>query len=303
MLLGYILSTEAASWKFIAMGDTRGTGTTDAINVPVLTEIANEIVSQNPDFVIVVGDLVYSGAYTPFYNWKTIMSPVYQAGIPVMPVLGNHDVSDINSYLTLFKNDVPTNGPSGETYRTFAFYHKNVLMIGMDNYVTSARVNQTWLNQILSQNKLPHVFVYAHQPAFKANHADCMDDYPIDRDIFWNSLITNKCKIYFCGHDHFYDRLKAGGIYQMIVGNGGAPIYTSYSYNGNNSSWSPVNQYHSTKFGYTLITIDDLTVTISLYERPDVVSPPTSYIKKDTWTYTLPSSKPTSPTNLRISSF
>lgn len=285
------------SWKFVAMGDTRGASSIDPINVPILTEIANEIVRQNAEFVIVVGDLVYSGAYTPFYNWKDIMSPVYQAGIPVMPVLGNHDTSDINSYLQLFKNDVPTNGPAGEKYRTFAFYHKNVLMIGMDNYVTSARVNQTWLNTVLSQNTLPHIFVYAHQPAFKVNHADCMDDYPANRDTFWNSLISSGCKIYFCGHDHMYDRLKAGGIYQMIVGNGGAPLHTgNYAYDGNNSSWAPVRQYHSAVYGYSLITINNLTVTIQSYERQSAGV----YMVKDNWSYSIPSNKPTSPRQTRI---
>jgi len=279
------------------MGDTRGTSSSDPLNESIMSEIANEIVRQQAEFVIVVGDLAYSGSYTWFSNWKTVMAPVYQAGIPVFPVLGNHDVNDITSYLSLFKNDLPTNGPAGETYRTFAYYHKNVLLIGMDNYVTPARVNQTWLNQVLAQNKLPHVFVYAHQPAFKANHTDCMDDYPANRDVFWTSLINSGCKIYLCGHDHFYDRLKAGGIYQMIVGNGGAPINSSYSYNGNNSSWNPVNQYHAAQYGYILVTIDGYKVTVSMFERVGAGI----YTEKDKWSYLVPDPHPFPPQNMRTS--
>lgn len=282
-------------WKFIAVGDTRGSSSTDPINVTILSELAQEIVQQQAEFVIVPGDLVYAGSQPLFQNWKDIMAPVYQAGIQVFPVLGNHDASDILSYLNLFKNDIPTNGPPGETYRTFAFYNKNVLIVGMDNYVSPHRINQTWLNQVFAQNTLPHIFVFAHEPAFKANHTDCMDDYPTNRDAFWNSLINSGCKIYFCGHDHFYDRLKAGGIYQMIVGMGGAPFHTSYSYNGSNSSWNPVNQYHAAVYGYTLVTINNLTVTVEFYKRQSAGN----YISNDVWSYAIiPTLSP--PNNFRI---
>lgn len=290
---------QSLAWRFVAMGDTRGTSNLDPINTTVLPEIAVEIVRQHAEFVIVVGDLAYVGSQPFFSNWKNIMAPVYNAGIPVLPVLGNHDANDLTSYLNLFSADIPTNGPAGEKYRTFAFRNKNVLMIGMDNYVTPARVNQSWLNNVLAQNTLPHVFVYAHQPAFKVNHADCMDDYPSNRDVFWQSLIDNNCKIYFSGHDHMYDRLRAGGIYQMIVGMGGAPLHTgTYPYNGSNSNWNPVKQYHEAQFGYSLITIDDLTVTIEFWRRQSSAVGAV-YSPTDIWSYTIPATRPATPKGLK----
>lgn len=30
-------------------------------------------------------------------------------------------------------------------------------------------------------------FVFGHEPAFKAFHTDCLDDYVIERDTFWNN--------------------------------------------------------------------------------------------------------------------
>ena len=290
------VGAQSLAFKFVAMGDTRGTSTSDPINLTVLPEIANEIVRQQAAFTIVVGDLAYVGSQPFFMNWKDIMSPVYDAHIPVYPVLGNHDANDLTSYLYLFGPDIPMNGPAGEIQRTYFVQYYNTLIVGMDNYVTPARVNQAWLNAVFATNTLPHVFVFAHQPAFKMNHTDCMDDYPANRDAFWQSLINEGSKIYFCGHDHFYDRLQAGGIYQMCVGMGGAPLHTTYSYNGSNSSWNPVNKSHAAAFGYVLVTVDMLDVTVEFWRRQSAGV----YTATDVWSYTLAAPKPSPPSKLKV---
>lgn len=297
MLCVNVCIAQSLAFKFVAFGDTRGTSTSDPINLTVLPEIANEIVRQQASFTIVVGDLAYVGSQPFFMNWKDIMSPVYDAHIPVYPVLGNHDANDVTSYLYLFGPDLPMNGPTNEKQRTFFVQYYNTLIVGMDNYVTSARVNQTWLNAVFATNTLPHVFVFAHQPAFKVNHADCMDDYPSNRDVFWQSLINEGAKIYFCGHDHMYDRLQAGGIYQMIVGMGGAPLHTgTYPYNGNNSSWNPVNKSHAAAFGYVLVTVDMMDVTVEFWRRQSA----NVYTATDRWNYTITNVVIQPPSNLRF---
>ena len=60
-----------------------------------LAAIAEEIVSQGCELVIVPGDLINrwwangGTAYAyQFQLWGTIMQPVYEAGIPVYPVRG-----------------------------------------------------------------------------------------------------------------------------------------------------------------------------------------------------------------------
>jgi hypothetical protein len=226
-------------------------------------------------------------------------------GTAVYPVLGNHDANDVASYVSVFGPDIPNNGPSGETDRTFFAQYNNTLIVGLDNYVTSARVNQTWLNSVFSTNTLKHIFTFAHQPAFKVNHTDCLDDYPVNRDAFWNSLLTNGSRIYFTGHDHFYDRMRVGNgdgntnndVYQVIAGNGGAPLKTGiYPYDGNNTTWAPVQMNHTIAFGYTVVDILDNTVTITPHER-NVLG---IYEPSDEWSYTIGPIKPNPPYNFRI---
>ncbi len=286
-------------WRFIAVGDTRGGSSTAPINTATLTELANEIVRQNAQFVVVPGDLVYSGSLSDFQSWKGIMGPVYQAGIGVYPVMGNHDANAVSGWSQVFGPDLPDNGPAGELDRTYAFSLDNTLIVALDTELNLGRVNQAWLDGILAQNTLPHVFVFGHRPAFKANHADCLDDYPTQRDTFWNSLKTAGARAYFCGHDHFYDHLRAddgdgdplNDVHQLIVGCGGAPFHTTYAYDGVNSPWAPVNLFHEAQYGYTVVEVDGLTVTMTFFHRNETGT----YVQTaDTWTYTV-NTGPTPP--------
>lgn len=295
LLLFFFLNGSAgaqAPWKFIAVGDTRGTSATDQINTRIVSELATEIVRQQAKFVIVPGDLVNSGSLDAFNSWKNLMAPVYNAGIEVLPIVGNHDANAISSWIQVFGPDIPDDGPSGELDRTYSYTYDNVLVLGLDNYVNAGRVNQAWVDSVLAANTRPHVFAFGHMPAFKANHTDCLDDYPTQRDAFWTSLKNAGARAYFCGHDHFYDHARIddgdhdpdNDVHQFIVGSGGAPFHESYAYTGTNTSWMPENQYHAVKYGYTLVEIDGPTVTMTFYERTDSgMYVPTI----DGWTYTI----------------
>lgn len=283
---------QTTKWKFVAVGDTRSSVGSEVINTAIVQELAKEIVRQGAAFVIVPGDLVYSGSSSAFTMWKTAMAPVYQAHIPVLPVLGNHDADDVPAWGQIFGPDVPQNGPAGEVGRTFAFTYQSVLVLGLDNYVTPGRVNQAWVNSVLQANTLPHVFAFGHLPAFKANHADCLDDYPTERDTFWNSLKKANVGAYFCGHDHFYDHARIddgdgdvnNDVHQLIVGCGGAPFHTSYAYDGINAPWRPIGVSHEQEYGYTVVEIDGLTATFTFYKR---TGPSTYAATSDVWSYTV----------------
>ena len=290
---------QTTKWKFIAVGDTRGSNSAAPANTEIVSELANQIVAQQAKFVLVPGDLVYSGTLPAFQTWRSIMAPVYEAGIGVYPVIGNHDASDVGSFIAAFGADIPDNGPAGEIDRTYAVSLDNVLILALDTYVNTGQVNQGWIDSVLATNTLPHVFVMGHMPAFKANHTDCLDDYPSQRDAFWNSLKNAGAAAYFCGHDHYYDRMRVddgdgnpnNDVHQLIVGNGGAPFYTSYAYDGVNTSWTPVGVYHEAQYGYTVVEVDGLTVTMTFFHR---TAPDTYVATSDVWSYTL-STGPTPP--------
>lgn len=264
------LAKSQTKWRFAVIGDTH-VGSSDTV-----AEMIPYMESDSIDCVLICGDIVEGGLactgvqlQAQLNDWKTIFSPLYQKGIGVYPIRGNHEndaKNDINAWNTVFSgNDaLPQNGPSGENNLSYSFHHNNALFIGLDNYVNIHQVNQTWLDQKLDTNTYPHVFVFGHEAAFKVFHADCLDDSVNQRNTFWSSLSNAGVKAYFCGHDHFVDiaRIDDGDgnqdndVYQYLVGTGGGWLMDQYSnYNGMNSPYVPSRVFHDMNFGYTLVEV------------------------------------------------
>lgn len=276
----------AAPWKFIAVSDSQGLSLAGQINSNLLAEIAIAITNEMPDLVIFHGDLVYSGTEDSYRAWTNIMAPVYNAGIPVRPVRGNHD-GDTATYATaagwtnVFAALLPTNGPAGETGCTYSFTNKNALFIALDQYIAGQdhRINQAWLDAQLVSNSLPHVFVYGHEPAFKVynDNFKTLAYYPSNRDTFWNSLAAAGVKVYFTGHEHLYDHARiddgdgdtTNDLHQCTVGTA-VPVSKLdpfFAYDGNNSSWTPVNEYRQSSNGYVVGEVDGINVTLTWKSR------------------------------------
>ena len=280
-------NAQAAPWRFIVTGDSRGSD--GGVNRAILAEIASAITNERPDLVLFSGDLVTGGPATQsqFEAWTNAMAAVYAAGVPVYPVRGNHDLG--TGWAKVFARDLPDNGPPGETHFTFAVRHKNALFLGLDEFINAHRVNQAWLNSQLASNTAPHVFAYGHEPAFKAYHHNSLADYPADRNAFWTSLANAGARVYFCGNDHFYDRARlddgdgqtSNDLYQCIAAGAGAPIYSGAAYNGNNGQWTPIRQAHDEQHGYMVGEVDGLDVRLTWKHR----QAPGVYATNDTFTY------------------
>jgi hypothetical protein len=288
-------------WKFAVISDTQGNHNNESnpscINDKVVQAIAGDIVREKPDFVLVSGDLVngwfknggvdYAVQYA---TWKEAMSPVYRAGIRVYPIRGNHDsgperlalpplpfhlepptdarVQLKNAFQKAFSESyIPKNGPVGEEGLTYSVSHKNAFIVGLDQYTgIQHKVNQEWLDRQLKGNRLPHVFVYGHEPAFETNHKDNLAFFPKERDLFWDSIGSAGGRIYFCGHDHFYNRAviqdsSNNPIRQIIGGTGGGALKRwSGVYPGNKRVQGEV--HHSDHHGYILVTVTGNNVTV-----------------------------------------
>ncbi|OFX87999.1 MAG: hypothetical protein A2W99_11430 [Bacteroidetes bacterium GWF2_33_16] len=294
------------SWRFAVVGDTHVT-----INSDTIKEMIPFFLQDSIDFILLCGDIVEGGKMTTSSElemelkmWQDIFQPLYDNGIGVYPIRGNHE-DDANDDITVWNkifsgsNALPQNGPAGETNQTYSFNHKNAFFIGLDNYINIHRVDQEWLNQQLENNSNPHVFVFGHEAAFKVFHSDCLDDFQTERDIFWKSLTDAGVRTYFCGHDHFFDVAQIddgdgnsdNDIYQCVVGGGGGWLMSRYNYNGANSNYLPNGLFHRMEHGYVLVeicgeTLTDLDVTITWKERnsnisnSDIVYSPTDNIIK-----------------------
>lgn len=299
----------STAWRFTMVGDTHVTQTQSAL----AAELAAAMQAEGPELVLVAGDVAEGGSgasstrlQQQLEAFRSAMAPLIQAGIPIYPVRGNHenDVPDgLSAWNAVFSGSaaLPANGPSGEINQTFAVTRHNALFLGLDTYANLHRIHQTWLDAQLDANTRPHVFVFGHEPAFKARHEDGLDDHPADRDAFWQSLARAGARVYLCGHDHFADlaRIDDGDGdaendgYQFIVGTGGGALFNQSSYNGDNGGYTPLNLFHDdTDHGYLLAEISgtgdqDLQVTLTWKRRTlDAATGIPTYQPAHTLTYT-----------------
>ena len=258
--------------------------------------------------------------------WVKVMSPVYDAGIPVYVCRGNHELGDVWSnypnpgtnpdpndnnmlrWRNVFGNDsypqqkLPENGPADEKFMTYSVTHKNALIVMLDNYAGIRhdfhhKINQNWLDNQLRENTKPHIFIAGHEQAFRTLHNDCLDYFPDQRDAFWTTIKNAGGRTYFCGHDHFYDHSRVddgdgnpnNDIHQFITGTAGAPPYTwSPPYDGNNSVYLVEQWHHARKYGYILVEIDGLNVTLNWIERQsNDLNIQGIYEPNEVWGYTV----------------
>jgi hypothetical protein len=256
------------------------------------------------------------------WNWVHTMGPLYDAGIGVYPCRGNHEVGDawdiawgvlpdpVDNYSTrwlhVFGNDeypglkLPGNGPADARYMSYSITHKNALLLAVDEYGGAKHwlahaVDESWVDAQLRANRQPHVFVFGHEPAFRMLHPDCLDAHPAQRDAFWRSLQAAGVRAYFCGHDHFYDHARVddgdgnadNDVHQLDVATTGAPHYSWLPpYDGNNGDFDVIQVYHAEHWGYLLVEVNDLEVTLTWMERQGEDSLPSDvYEPAEVWRY------------------
>jgi hypothetical protein len=88
-----------------------------------------------------------------------------------------------------------------------------------------------WLNGILEEKSknFDYIFVAGNQPAFSTTGVTAnfqgLDVHSSQRDLFWRILMKYKVTAYFCAQEHLYDRTNRHGVWQIISGGAGAPLY------------------------------------------------------------------------------
>lgn len=298
-----------APWQFAVISDTQNNSREDSnkecVNEEILELIAEDIADIKPDFVLVSGDLIngwfrngnipYSAQYK---KWKKIINPVFRKNIKVYAVRGNHDSGPERLALTPLpkhlepgkrsllklkksfkraniRKHIPLNGPRKEKGLTYSFIHKNARIIGLDQYTEGQhKINQAWMNRQVSRKKKPHLFVFGHEPAFGTDYIDNLSFYRNKRDLFWNSVGKAGGRVYFCGHDHFYNRSlikdsRGNGIWQIIGGTGGGKLQ-KWSGNYKESRRVMCEYHNSDHYGYILVTIDGVKATIEWRALTDI---------------------------------
>jgi predicted MPP superfamily phosphohydrolase len=278
-----ILILVAASWvnaqninRFMVVGDAHNYSPSPDFNKTVIYEITLAAIDEQVDFIFFTGDMIVRGFGSPaeedsvLKNWRIVLDTLYHNNIKAFACRGNNDVSSREAWDSLFSGKylLPQNGPANEKNITYTIEYDNILFISLDQYTESHKINQVWLEDLLSTKSREHIFAAGHEPAFKLYPLGCLNACPEERNLFWESLINAGTKVYFCGHNHFYDHTiiddgdgnSYNDVHQVIVGTGGGPIFNDSEYDGDNGRWTPVRLFHEEEYGYVLVEINNSEV-------------------------------------------
>lgn len=192
----------------------------------------------------------------PIYNSPNIVWP------GIWPAVGNHEIrhrDDENTFREIFP-DVFMNGPDeqkGLSYsfdfgnshfcvmNTDAWYHGDISDTTDDRPDWHYIKYLDWLESDLKaahDKGMKHIFTFSHEMPFPIG-GHLHDGLPnlgkdfkgvIDstrqfylgkRDKFWELMEEYNADAHICGHEHLYGREEVNGIYQVLTGSCGAPLY------------------------------------------------------------------------------
>ena len=213
--------------------------------------------AENPDFVLVAGDLVNG-------RWPSILEPTekgimenasiyYPAwkarmeahGLKVYAAVGDHEVGDnpwpeekaklVPVFEEQFRKymQMPDNGPDHMKGLAYHFTHRNTLFVTVDvfepgigaegNIVAQVTGKQLeWLEGVLESNRdVDHVIVMGHTPILgpvnRLNSSGMMLDKGEDSPL-WKTLARYKVDLYLCGEVHAITCTERDEVQQIAHG-------------------------------------------------------------------------------------
>ena len=243
------------AWKFAFFSDGRSDksndpGASNGVRWASTRAIAAHAASQHVDLVVFPGDL--SNGATNFgtlehqwTEWRKDMAPLYDAGIAVYPVRGNHELhqpDSIQAWRKVFP-ELPQNGPEDQIGLTYKVETKNACFIAVDEFAGQTEVGggaksknapvtgmvSPWVIEQIDHTRKRWVFAFGHESAFFGHHTDALASDEQGRDALWNALGA-RGGVYLSGHDHMYVRHWAPDqdnhpVLELVVGCAGAPLY------------------------------------------------------------------------------
>ncbi len=208
-------------FRFGVFGDY-GAGTPGQAAVTRLLE------RLNPEFALVVGDLVYP-AGTEATLTRRFFLPLsrYAGGHVIWHVFGNHDVAGAGGRPLERASVAPGNGPPGVAPgRVYSFEYGAAHFVVLDSNLPARELRtrvRPWLAADLRATDRRWKFVFLHHPPFSTGtHGDS----GTLQSLLVPTFAREGVDAVFAGHDHQYSRYRPiDGVTYVVSGNGGAGLY------------------------------------------------------------------------------
>jgi calcineurin-like phosphoesterase family protein len=217
---------------FAVVGDLQPTSRLEfwrESNAPERERIVDAIVRSDPDFLALLGDLVFCGSSTAGWSrFDRVCSPLKAARTRLLPVLGNHEYwfsrpRALRNFFARF--------PALEERRWYSARYGPVGLVFLDSNVRFLsgrqwRDQRAWYDATLaafeSDPDVRGTLVFLHHPPF-TNSTLTSDERHVQRFFVPAFRACRKTLAMIAGHVHSYERFERGGKAFLVAGGGGAP--------------------------------------------------------------------------------
>jgi hypothetical protein len=191
--------------------------------------IVRAIAREKPDFLAMMGDLVFCGSSSSAWtDFDRLCAPLGSARIPVLPVLGNHEYwlrqrTALPNYFARFPRLRGRHwysaswGPLG-----LVFLDSNFHWLSADRW----REQVEWYRRALAgfdgSPEIRGVLVLLHHPPF-TNSRVTSDTVHVQKHLLAPFQEASKTLAMLSGHVHSYERFERAGKVFLVTGGGGGP--------------------------------------------------------------------------------
>ena len=279
---------ENSGWKVIAYGDTRFTDPSNvvAVSPKVRRWLVQKIADENPDAILLSGDLPYTGADANDYTVFRDETKVWRDNqIHFYPALGNHELKggDTLGLANWWKAFPELNG---RRWYSVAYRNAYFILLDTDAPLINGSEQRNWFDQQIAH--LPaetrFVFVVQHHPPIAdlpmdPGHTPQANEIEFAHHLEVQAATLPVHFIVVAGHIHNYERFTERGVDFLISGGGGArphPVPRGPEDFYKDSSFP---NYHYVKFAF-----DGKVVRASMIRLADSEADKSRWETKDSFT-------------------
>ncbi len=215
--------------------------------------VLTNIKAENPDFVLVAGDLVMGRWWDGQEQIERLADVYYPAWLKRMEhhdltcyaAVGDHELGDnpwkgkrlqhVPYYEHAFVKylNMPANGPEHMKGLAYWFMHRGVLFVTVDVFekehmgagsgtATVTGEQLAWLDRVLAEHRgADHTVVMGHTPVLtpvRAEHSSRITLKGGRASDFWKTLAKYHVDLYLCGEVHAITCTLADGVWQVAHG-------------------------------------------------------------------------------------
>jgi Icc-related predicted phosphoesterase len=219
--------------RFAIVGDLQGRSLVEfwrKSNTQERVQLVQQITREDPDFLAIVGDLVFCGSSaTHWAAFDELATPLCQAHVPILPLLGNHDYWLVQRpALTHFFTRFPhlngrhwfslTYGPLG-----LIFLDSNMRRLPASQWHAQLDWYREELQRFEQTSAILGVLVLLHHPPY-TNYPHTPNALQVQGAFVPPFVQARKTLVMVAGHVHSYERFTRAGKTFLVTGGGGPRV-------------------------------------------------------------------------------